>query len=685
MKKRILLCLAAAWCLSLQAAGGIDRLKGCWADTATAQWTYAFFDRFAIFRNDFWTYDRIELQRRKGTVALRRGNERVTLHLRFVPGRDSLCTITPATGGTPATVRLCRVPPVPRETADVPALPTGYAADSAIVRGYIPFHKSPEGILLRAPSPFAEEDFEIRPRVDSLGRFTAIVPVTGAPAVHINNALEGLFMPAILPPGDTLTLYADEEGRIFLMGRCADFNREIIEGHRRLGTVRYADWHRSKDLSPEEWKTVCMDELRLKRQVLATYAQDAPTLSRQAADYLDRSIALQCAGQMLQKAFTLKRRQFERFPSSFLHTVDSLLALARPPYTAYDDLSYALNNFCHYHSSPLPSSVTWPATTLADYLHRNGIHTFSDRERADLLLLEEGISMSFSLESLQADSAMWKERMAPYLDAMERAGALTQSEEFRQLAKAHQDKIKTWEIRRNLEKDLAPLRLLHVADSLKAFHAACVVLHELDRRRAPFPQEIIGFARERLSDPELYAFVSARQERYQRLQGQDLSHPQSLKTTEALEGIGSPDSLWAEILRPYRGKIVYVDFWGTWCEPCKLQMKAVPALKASLADEDDIVFLYLAVHSPEESWLNFLKENDLTGRNSVHYNLPPEMGQALTRHLSIQAYPTYLLIDRDGRMADRQPPTPRDGDRLAGYLRRMAQGAQQQTQTENTP
>ena len=320
MKKRILLCLAAAWCLSLQAAGGIGRLKGCWADTATAQWTYAFFDRFAIFRNDFWTYDRIELQRRKGTVALRRGNERVTLHLRFAPGRDSLCTITPATGGTPATVSLCRVPPVPRETADVPALPTGYATDSAIVRGYIPFHKSPEGILLRAPSPFAEEDFEIRPRVDSLGRFTAIVPVTGATEVHINNALEGLFMPAILSPGDTLTLYADEEGRIFLMGRCADFNREIIEGHRRLGTVRYADWHRSKDLSPEEWKTVCMDELRLKRQVLATYAQDAPTLSRQAADYLDRSIALQCAGQMLQKAFTLKRRVTRHVSSAYKET-----------------------------------------------------------------------------------------------------------------------------------------------------------------------------------------------------------------------------------------------------------------------------------------------------------------------------------------------------------------------------
>ncbi len=50
-----------------------------------------------------------------------------------------------------ATVRLCRVPP--RAARETPTLPTGYAADSAIVRGYLPFRKSPEGILLRVPSP----------------------------------------------------------------------------------------------------------------------------------------------------------------------------------------------------------------------------------------------------------------------------------------------------------------------------------------------------------------------------------------------------------------------------------------------------------------------------------------------------------------------------------------------------
>ena len=44
------------------------------------------FDRFAIFQNKFWTYNKISLRRDKGTIALKRGNERITLYLHFPPG-----------------------------------------------------------------------------------------------------------------------------------------------------------------------------------------------------------------------------------------------------------------------------------------------------------------------------------------------------------------------------------------------------------------------------------------------------------------------------------------------------------------------------------------------------------------------------------------------------------------------
>lgn len=673
MKKGILLLLAAAWGLSLQASGGAGRMKGCWADTANRQWTHAFFDRFAIFQNKFWTYDKISLGRDKGTIALKRGNERITLHLRFPPGQDSLCTIMPASGSAPATLRLLRAPAIPWETDAPDSFPGTYATDSSIIQGYIPFRKAADEFCIHVASPFSEDEIEICPRIDSLGRFTATVSVTGMTQARIDYVPDGLLIPAILFPEDTLTLYADQEKRIFLMGKNATFNQEVQEGLRRLNAVKAPDWHQSKDLAPDEWKSQCLRQMQLKRQALDAYAHGIPAPSRRALAYLDRKITMECANRMLQKSFTLKRKKFERFPPAFLHTLDSLLELARPPYTVPEDLHSALRTYCHYHATPFPVSTTLPAITLADYLHRNHIHTFSSRELSDFKLAEEGTCMALSLQDMKADTATWRTRMAPYLEAMERSKKFTEGDEFRQLADTHRDKIKTWKIRRDIEKDLAPLQLLHIPAGLKEFHAASLLARELDRRRSPFPQEIMDFAHELLHTPELYALVANRQKYYQQLQARTLSHPQSLRSTEGLENINDPARLWAEIIKPHKGKIIYADFWGTWCTPCKWQMEAVPALKASLADEKDIVFLYLAIHSPQESWLNFLKETDLTGPQAVHYNLTPEMSHMLTRYLSVSAYPTYLVIDRNGYIADRNPPTPRDGTQLAEYLHSMTQ------------
>ena len=672
MKKKILLGLMAAWSLSMQAGEDIERLKGCWTDTTNTQWTYGFFDHFAIYQNDFWNYDQISLRRKKGRVTLRKGRQTATLHIRFLPGKDSLCLIGPDPGNAYAhAVRRCDVPPVPQETSPATAPPAAYAADSAVVQGYVPSQKATEQISISVASPFHESEQTIHAHTDSTGRFSATVPVTGMTETYITCQAGGLVVPAILAPKDTLTLYAAPGGQVFLMGKSAAFNRERLEGFRQINAVWSADRTQPDSLSPDEWKSHCLQRMRLQRQALEAYARSTPKPSRRTLDYFDQHITMQCADQMLQRRFALDKKQFERLPPAFLHTVDSLLELARPPYTGHEALHRALRAYCHYHSTPFPASMTLPAVTLADYLQRNRLHTFSSRELSDLKLLEEGTSMAISLLYLKTDSNTGKARMAPYQEAIKRSEQLLEGEEFKRLMDTYQDQIAPWAIRRGIEKELAPLHRLHLPDELKAFYATTVLTRELDRRRMPYPPEILSFAREQLHNPELYALVAARQRHYQRLQGLALNHPQSLKSTDSLEDIKEPAKLWEEILKPHKGKIIYADFWGTWCSPCKWQMEAVPAVKEALADEADIVFLYLAVHSPEESWLNFLKETDLTGPQSIHYNLPPEMGEMLTRHLSVSAYPTYLLIGRDGRIIDRHPPTPRAGERLVDYLRRM--------------
>ena len=60
------------------------------------------------------------------------------------------------------------------------------------------------------------------------------------------------------------------------------------------------------------------------------------------------------------------------------------------------------------------------------------------------------------------------------------------------------------------------------------------------------------------------------------------------------------DSLLQVITRPYRGKMVLVDMWNTWCGPCMRAMKNLKPLKEELKE---VVYLYIADEtSPEGKW-----------------------------------------------------------------------------------
>ena len=82
----------------------------------------------------------------------------------------------------------------------------------------------------------------------------------------------------------------------------------------------------------------------------------------------------------------------------------------------------------------------------------------------------------------------------------------------------------------------------------------------------------------------------------------------------------------------------------------------------------EVVFLYLANRSPEESWKNIIKEYGLTGEQVVHYNLPNKLQDMLEKYLQVKGYPTYMLIGRKGNIVDRTSPRPSSENGLVDYL-----------------
>ena len=67
---------------------------------------------------------------------------------------------------------------------------------------------------------------------------------------------------------------------------------------------------------------------------------------------------------------------------------------------------------------------------------------------------------------------------------------------------------------------------------------------------------------------------------------------------------------------------------------------------------NDVVYLYMVSNSPEESWKNLIKLNNLVGDNIAHYNLPAAQQSAIENYLNIRSYPSYRLFDKKGNLVD---------------------------------
>lgn len=95
-------------------------------------------------------------------------------------------------------------------------------------------------------------------------------------------------------------------------------------------------------------------------------------------------------------------------------------------------------------------------------------------------------------------------------------------------------------------------------------------------------------------------------------------------------------------LERYRGRVVFVNFWATWCGPCLVEMPSLIALQRSV-DPADIAFVSIA---EDDAWPPvdaYLRQNPLPF--DVYRDQPPRVEDLF----ETRSYPTSFLIDRDGQ------------------------------------
>jgi len=124
-------------------------------------------------------------------------------------------------------------------------------------------------------------------------------------------------------------------------------------------------------------------------------------------------------------------------------------------------------------------------------------------------------------------------------------------------------------------------------------------------------------------------------------------------------------------LSDFKGKVVYLDFWGTWCGPCMREMtEFAPALKKQFEGRD-VVFLYISVSDPEAKWQQALASQHFTSSNSVHLR---SATSAEADAYQVMSYPSYFLIGRDGRFIKLNATHPSDGAATVAALEAALKG-----------
>lgn len=119
-------------------------------------------------------------------------------------------------------------------------------------------------------------------------------------------------------------------------------------------------------------------------------------------------------------------------------------------------------------------------------------------------------------------------------------------------------------------------------------------------------------------------------------------------------------------LSSLKGKVVFINFWATWCPPCIAEMPSINTLYQKLAANKNIVFLMADADGRPEQALLFLKKKN--------YNLPVYAATTtVPANISAGTIPTTIVLNKKGEMVyHHEGVADYTNDKFAAYLQQLS-------------
>lgn len=623
-----------------------------WRDSSTGDWLIGFAEKHVIYNNKVWDVvnqtekkDVYKLTIEDGTPVkvgkMKNGVRTIAI------GDAKPVACSPITGAV--------LPDYPMKDTRIGFVDNGYdPTDSVTIIGWL--KDMPEGAWANGKEFEVAFENIISDRqenayavMDSLGRFSFRMSLMNSTEVFIDWGRSTV--QTFLEPGKTYFFLNDfKTGQQLWMGDDVRVQNELMAHKRSRAEAKVP---RSPDIDLMAYWAQADSARQVQMDYHQALQQSHPTLSQRYLDYVAYYYSMDQATNMLEAQFFAEGF---KAPQEYKDYMNREFWQKPPkPYTIYRDFGSIMNTYLHFASiTRLEENFI---TSLKRFSKEGKVALTSEEQRAlddypekvKRLEAETKVAQTDDERNAIVEAFSSSETVATMNALLKRCSSLVSLYAVQQIM------------------DVADS--LGCEQSMRDIILAYNIYKMIDDNREAEDSIVMAFAQRQIKMPAALNIVEELNKKYLALQQRNMSNTASLKSAEDMANMSEGEKILRKLIEPYKGRLILLDIWGTWCGPCREALSHSAEEYERLKDID-IVFLYLANNSSDYVWKSVIEEYNVTGENVVHYNLPVDQQSAIEHFLGVSAWPHYRLIDRDGNVLDVNAD-PRDLEGLARMLEQM--------------